>query len=51
MKVTETLNPIGYQHLTGLEGEDRLVLCPMILEDASNFFEKGDGPQISQEDD
>src|SRR4030042_3142545 len=51
MKGTETLDPIGHQHLTGLEGEDRLMLRSMILEDAPNLFEKGDGPQIGQEDD
>jgi hypothetical protein len=39
MEVTESLYPIGPQYLTGLEGKDRLVFCPMILKDALNLFE------------
>jgi hypothetical protein len=50
MKITEALYPIGHQHLTGLEGEDRLVFGAMILKDPSNLFKKGDGPQVSQKD-
>src|SRR4030067_2207109 len=50
MKITEALDPIGHQRLTGLEGEDRLVFGPMILKDPSNLFKKGDRPQVSQKD-
>jgi hypothetical protein len=50
MKITEVLYPIGYQHLTGLEGENRLVFGPVIFKDSSNLFEKRDGPKVSQKD-
>jgi hypothetical protein len=51
MKVTEAFYPIGCQHLSGLEGKDRLVLRSMIFKDSSDLFEKGDRPQISEKDD
>ena len=50
MKVTVAFYPIGDQPLTGLEGENRLVLGPMIFKDSTNIFEKRDGPKVSQED-
>ena len=51
MKERETLHPIDHQCLPGLEGKDRFVLCTMILKDAPDLFEKGDGPKVREKDD
>jgi hypothetical protein len=40
MEITEPLHPISDQHLSCLEGKDRLVLCPMVFKDPSNLFKK-----------
>jgi hypothetical protein len=50
MKNREVLHSIDTQHLLGLEGKDRFMLRAMIFKNLPDLGEKGDGPQVGEED-